>query len=69
MYLPKHFEERDPERLRSFVQRYPLGSLVTATESGWMRTTFPSCLPTPGARLERFTATLLVRTRLAGGRT
>ena len=34
MYLPKHFEERDPERLRSFIERYPLGSLVTATESG-----------------------------------
>jgi transcriptional regulator len=34
MYLPKHFEERDPGRLRSFVQRYPLGSLVTATGSG-----------------------------------
>ena len=34
MYLPKHFEERDPERLRSFIQRYPLGSLITATESG-----------------------------------
>ena len=34
MYLPKHFEERDPERLRRFVERYPLGSLVTATESG-----------------------------------
>jgi transcriptional regulator len=34
MYLPKHFEERNPERLRSFIQRYPLGSLVTATEAG-----------------------------------
>ncbi len=34
MYLPKRFEERDPERLRSFIQRYPLGSLVTATGSG-----------------------------------
>jgi transcriptional regulator len=34
MYLPKHFEARDPERLRSFIRRYPLGSLVTATESG-----------------------------------
>jgi len=34
VYLPKHFEERDPERLRSFIERYPLGSLVTATESG-----------------------------------
>ena len=31
-----------------------------------MRTTFPSCLPTPGALLERFTATLLVRTRCGG---
>jgi transcriptional regulator len=34
MYLPKHFEERDPERLRSLIQRHPLGALVTATESG-----------------------------------
>jgi transcriptional regulator len=34
MYLPKHFSERDPARLRSLIQRYPLGSLVTATESG-----------------------------------
>ncbi len=34
MYLPTHFEERDPERLRSFIERFPLGSLVTATESG-----------------------------------
>jgi transcriptional regulator len=33
-HLPKHFEERDPERLRRFIQRHPLGSLVTATESG-----------------------------------
>src|SRR5580765_6456476 len=31
-----------------------------------MRTTFHSCLPTPGARLERFTVTLLVRTRCGG---
>jgi transcriptional regulator len=34
VYLPKHFEEPDPERLRSFIERYPLGSLVTATASG-----------------------------------
>jgi transcriptional regulator len=34
MYLPKHFEERDPERLRSVIERSPLGALVTATESG-----------------------------------
>ena len=34
MYLPKQFEERDRQRLRSLIQRYPLGSLVTATESG-----------------------------------
>ena len=34
MYLPRHFEERDTGRLRSVIQRYPLGALVTATESG-----------------------------------
>jgi transcriptional regulator len=34
VYLPKHYEERDPERLRSLIERFPLGSLVTATESG-----------------------------------
>ena len=34
MYLPKHFEERDAGRLRGLIQRYPLGALVTATESG-----------------------------------
>lgn len=34
MYLPKHFEEREPGRLRSFIQRHPLGALVTATGSG-----------------------------------
>ena len=34
MYLPKHFEESDAGRLRSLIQRYPLGALVTATESG-----------------------------------
>jgi len=34
VYLPKHFEERDAGRLRSLIQRYPLGALVTATESG-----------------------------------
>ena len=34
MYLPKHFEERDPEHLRRFIERHPLGSLVTTTDSG-----------------------------------
>ena len=34
MYLQRHFEERRPERLRGLIQRYPLGSLITATESG-----------------------------------
>jgi transcriptional regulator len=34
MYLPKAFEEQDPERLRDFIRRYPLGTLVTATASG-----------------------------------
>ena len=50
MYLPKDFEEHDPERLRSFIQRYPLGSLVTATRVGWMRTTFPSLCRHRGCR-------------------
>jgi transcriptional regulator len=34
MYLPKAFEEHDPERLRHFIRSYPLGTLVTATTSG-----------------------------------
>jgi len=34
MYLPRHFEERDTGRLRGLIQRYPLGALITATESG-----------------------------------
>jgi len=34
MYLPKAFEQHDPERLRHFIRSYPLGTLVTATPSG-----------------------------------
>jgi transcriptional regulator len=34
MYLPKTFEEHDPERLRDFICSYPLGTLVTATING-----------------------------------
>ena len=34
MYLPKVFEEQNPERLRDFVRRYPLGTVVIATTSG-----------------------------------
>jgi transcriptional regulator len=34
MYLPKAFEEHDPERLRNFIRRYPLGTLVTVTNNG-----------------------------------
>ena len=48
MYLPKHFEERDPERLRSFIQRYPLGSLVTATASGLDANHIPFVCPDTG---------------------
>jgi transcriptional regulator len=48
MYLPKHFEERDPERLRSFIQRYPLGAVVTATESGLDANHIPFLLAATG---------------------
>jgi transcriptional regulator len=34
MYLPSHFEERDPERLRRFIREHPLGTLVTLTPTG-----------------------------------
>ncbi len=34
MYVPPVFDERDPERLRAFIRRYPLGTLVTATAHG-----------------------------------
>jgi transcriptional regulator len=50
MYLPKHFEERDPDRLRGFIRRYPLGALVTATESGLDANHIPFlCADTGGA--------------------
>ena len=34
MYLPSHFEERDPERLRRFIREHPFGTLVTLTGTG-----------------------------------
>jgi transcriptional regulator len=34
MYLPSHFEERDPERLRRFIREHPFGTLVTLTTMG-----------------------------------
>jgi len=34
MYLPSHFEERDPERLRRFIREHPFGTLVTLTTTG-----------------------------------
>lgn len=34
MYLPSHFEERNPERLRNFVREHPFGTLVTLTTNG-----------------------------------
>ena len=34
MYVPPAFEEDNPERLRAFIRRYPLGTLVTATANG-----------------------------------
>jgi transcriptional regulator len=34
MYLPSHFEERDSERLLSFIREHPFGTLVTLTTTG-----------------------------------
>ncbi len=34
MYLPSDFEERDSERLRSFIRAHPFGTLVTLTTTG-----------------------------------
>ena len=34
MYLPSSFEERDSERLRSFIREHPFGTLVTLTTTG-----------------------------------
>src|SRR4051812_42519066 len=34
MYLPRHFEERDPARLHECIRRYPLGALVTTAPEG-----------------------------------
>ena len=49
MYLPEHFEERDPDRLRSFIQRHPFGSLITATESGLDANHIPFLLTDTGS--------------------
>lgn len=49
MYLPKHFEERDPARLRGLIRRYPLGSLVTATASGLDANHIPFLLTDSGS--------------------
>ena len=34
MYLPSHFEERDPERLHGFIREHPFGTLVSLTTTG-----------------------------------
>jgi transcriptional regulator len=54
MYLPPVFAEDDPDRLRDFVRRYPLGTLVTATPNGLDANHIPLLLATPadaGAKL------------------
>lgn len=45
MYLPPHFEERDPERLRRFIREHPLGTLVTLTATGLEANHIPFLLP------------------------
>jgi transcriptional regulator len=49
MYLPPVFEENDPERLRDFVRRYPLGTVVTATANGLDAHHIPLLLATTAA--------------------
>jgi len=34
MYVPSHFGEGDPERLRGFIREHPFGTLVTLTTTG-----------------------------------
>jgi len=54
MYLPPAFAVDDPERLRDFIRRYPLGTLVTATANGLDANHIPLLLATAadaGARL------------------
>jgi transcriptional regulator len=36
MYLPTHFEEKNPELLDAFIRKYPLGLLITQNASGEM---------------------------------
>jgi transcriptional regulator len=36
MYLPTHFEEKNPELLDAFIREYPLGLLITQNASGEM---------------------------------
>ena len=32
MYLPEYFEETSPERISALIERYPLGTLITAPD-------------------------------------
>jgi transcriptional regulator len=51
MYVPPAFAEDDPERLRDFIRRYPLGTLVTTTANGLEANHIPLLLAaTAGAR-------------------
>ncbi len=34
MYLPSHFEQRDPQALQSLMREHPLATLVTSTADG-----------------------------------
>jgi transcriptional regulator len=47
MYLPPAFAEDDPEHLRDFIRRYPLGTLVTATANGLDANHIPLLLAPP----------------------
>jgi transcriptional regulator len=51
MYVPATFEERDPVRLRRFIQLHPLGTLVALTPRGLEANHIPFLMyddPSPG---------------------
>lgn len=50
MYLPKHFEEKRPERLHGFIAAHPLGLLITHGSDGVVANPIPFLLqPARGA--------------------
>src|SRR5579872_5101471 len=51
MYPMPDFQERDPEAIREFIQKYPLGMVTAATESGIVATHVPLLVDGAGDQL------------------